>query len=405
VSSFVAIPVGQGDAFYFKSKDTSVLVDGGRSRQRFSELFRTTLNVNRVDIVVCTHNDADHANGILGFLEAGLQCRELWLPGSWGGVLPYLLKPAAAFRKQLREWVTQVQPIPLIDQLERDIDEGGTPGPQPVLERIAEEFSPEQMQSKDSVGPVELGPDGWPPEWYAILEREDAGPMFGRDDIIWLLDWAVAGREDGRRRLLLEAIEAATRIRNIARVAFHRGIRVRWFEHAATPARTGNVSALQPLNSRELPTIFVVGADVAFFYFVLTVANRQSLTFWAPRCEHHPGVLFTADSDLRGIKLPDDLDGAIVTSPHHGSEANAAAYGRVERMNGNVASTLSWVRSDGRFRNRPGQTYLSTKGRRLCTLCRNPGGSPKRTVKLFARGGRWCRHPVTAPCQCRPDAT
>ena len=65
---FVAIPVGQGDAFYLDRGEWSVLVDGGRSKNTFGATFQTTTGATAVDVVVCTHNDADHANGILGFL-------------------------------------------------------------------------------------------------------------------------------------------------------------------------------------------------------------------------------------------------------------------------------------------------------------------------------------------------
>jgi beta-lactamase superfamily II metal-dependent hydrolase len=60
-----------------------------------------------VDIVVCTHNDADHANGILGFLEAGLRCKEVWLPGRWLSTLPDVLKPFAGVFDELVNDVVQ----------------------------------------------------------------------------------------------------------------------------------------------------------------------------------------------------------------------------------------------------------------------------------------------------------
>ena len=41
--------------------------------------------------MVCTHNDADHAQGILGFLRSSLTCKEVWLPGSWTTRLTDLL--------------------------------------------------------------------------------------------------------------------------------------------------------------------------------------------------------------------------------------------------------------------------------------------------------------------------
>ena len=37
-----------------------------------------------LDVVICTHQDADHAYGILGLLEEWCgTIKEVWLPGSW----------------------------------------------------------------------------------------------------------------------------------------------------------------------------------------------------------------------------------------------------------------------------------------------------------------------------------
>jgi beta-lactamase superfamily II metal-dependent hydrolase len=90
---FVAIPVSQGDAFYLETTEGSALIDGGRSVSGFPGLFQSTTRSAEVDILVATHNDADHANGVLGFLEAGLRCKEVWLPGRWLQVLPHVVRP------------------------------------------------------------------------------------------------------------------------------------------------------------------------------------------------------------------------------------------------------------------------------------------------------------------------
>ena len=69
MSKFIALPVGQGDAFYLERSDFRVLVDGGRSKRAISGWVRDICETTFLDVVVCTHNDADHAYGILGLLE------------------------------------------------------------------------------------------------------------------------------------------------------------------------------------------------------------------------------------------------------------------------------------------------------------------------------------------------
>jgi len=106
---FIAIPVGKGDAFYLATKSGSVLVDGGGSEKTFKKLFQKFTEKNRVDVLIATHNDADHANGVLGFLRAGLGCEEVWLPGRWAQILPLILRPL--------EEVTNI----LLEQVFRDL--------------------------------------------------------------------------------------------------------------------------------------------------------------------------------------------------------------------------------------------------------------------------------------------
>lgn len=202
-------------------------------------------------------------------------------------------------------------------------------------------------------------------------------------------------------RLLWSAIDAVSRIRAIAIEAFHRGIPVRWFEFDLANRASG-IPALEPVNARQIvrarPLVGPLLRALA-----LTVSNKESLVFWSPPTEHHPGVLFTADSDLVGVKLPSQLHGALVTAPHHGSDANANAYSALKEKAKQDFPSITWVRSDGRYKTRPGSTYLGLSSRRLCTLCRHAPGSSttKQTIRLFSRGGAWTRHQATAVCSCQ----
>ncbi len=227
---FIAIPVAQGDAFYLDRGNWSVLVDGGRARSAFGAVFQATTRADGVSVAVCTHNDADHANGIMGFLESGLRCNEVWLPGQWLNTLPYVLKPFIEVFVTLADDVAQAevfevdQPGEHVSPLERfaeqvhdrlkhgHLDEDVSP--------LVEDGWPEKdIQLIEQAKPWEEGPWAWhPDEW--------PGPFFPRPRY-WALD-----RQ--RVQLLWSAIDAARRIRSIATEAFHRGITVRWFEHNTT---------------------------------------------------------------------------------------------------------------------------------------------------------------------------
>lgn len=59
-------------------------------------------------MIVCTHNDKDHANGVLEFLDAGCSAGECWLPATWIGVLRRLLNPTDSGKNELPAMVDEL---------------------------------------------------------------------------------------------------------------------------------------------------------------------------------------------------------------------------------------------------------------------------------------------------------
>jgi len=388
-SCFVAIGVGQGDAFFLDRGKSTILVDGGRSIEGLPNQFRRTTKHKSVDVLVCTHNDADHANGVLGFLRDRLTtCREVWLPGSWTDRLEDLLFHPKDFTNEL------------------------------VLNIEDMEVSPEILLSLEDLG-----------DWYhesnhdATRNREidlnalskaleRATNMGTYEEVFWLylplwLPWpwmwhdlySLQGvfLENLERSLLLnEALAAATRIRDIALAAYKKGVPIRWFEYDREKNSGGNRDCLVPLNACEVRQISVRRRS-ALEYIALTTSNKQSLVFLSPADDREPAVLFTADSDLSFSQCIDWTAGMIVTAPHHGSEANRDAYIRFARETGNKFDVI-WVRSDGRSRDRPGNSYLNVQGCRFCTLCRG-SNLGRQDVRLIVNQGRWMPN-STRRCCC-----
>jgi hypothetical protein len=396
---FMSIPVAQGDAFYLRLNDFSALIDGGRSQLGLPIAFQSTTNSDGVNVAVCTHNDADHANGILGFLRAGLRCDEIWLPGRWLSALPDLLRPFNDVLTELADNIADTNSSPNMQEAE-------------PIDRPIEMFAERSLRPSTEAPAAEEGPpvaeDGWPEAYLNLLELADLWDV--HEPFLWPHwhpYWHIPSysshldRKLADGQLLWSAIDAASRIRAIAIEAYHRGIPARWFEFD-TSSPSGGSPNLIPVNARQItrarPRIGTLLAHLA-----LSVSNRESLVFWSLPTKYHPGVLFTADSDLAGASLPAQLDGAIVTAPHHGSDSNAHAYQAVTAAAQNGRSRVTWVRSDGRFRSRPGIGYLGLASRRLCTLCRigATGWTRHQTVRLYSRGGRWIRHRDSRLCTCR----
>ena len=195
--------------------------------------------------------------------------------------------------------------------------------------------------------------------------------------------------------LFSEAIEAAINIRQIAKLACNRGCKIRFFQFGQKVG--GGIDRLVPVNSEEMESTFSREID-ALSFLSLTVQNKQSLVFYSPEKENEPAVLFTADSDLN-FSLPDrrPYSVPIVTSPHHGAEANKNAYSTVSRWLND--SEAIWIRSDKACEKRPGVEYKKQK-KRICTLC-NSGDMPKQTVKMNSVKWRWQPTKGTRWCSCK----
>ena len=387
-SRLVAIGVAQGDAFFIERRDGfSALVDGGRSVIGFPEEFQRATKRDNTNVVICTHNDADHANGIIGFLQSGLRCKEVWLPASWTDRLRDLFRPDQ-FTSELADNVME------LDEREASNAREGE-----LLERVAVDYQTREearseKEAVDAEGLVEGTLDESSDDQIAISHY----PLF-----CWNHDQPFHRRKlwahDRRFRLFAEAIAAGDRIRQITRLAFHRGCRIRWFEYSSSDAAGGMPRIMVPVNAREVLKV-TVNKSTALMYLALTVTNRQSLVFCSPRDGTVPPILFTADSNLSFLSTVPWSAGMVVTAPHHGSESNAAAYKRF-RCEMSDPTSVVWIRSDGKFKSRPGPSFLDLRASNVpvfCTLCRR-ASQPKQNLVFEISRRRW--NPVgTRACLC-----
>lgn len=197
--------------------------------------------------------------------------------------------------------------------------------------------------------------------------------------------------------LMIECIGAMRRIGKIALAAYHSGAAIRWFQYDCCSSSGGNPDMLVPLNAREIASVPARGLS-ALTYLALTTSNRFALVFLAPGNGTRPPVLFTSDSLLDFSTPIPWSDGMVITAPHHGAEANKAAYDRFAKETGGSVNP-TWVRSDGRFRSRPGPSYRQVLGQRYCTLCWQ-SSHPKQDVLLGVVNGRWAAAPGVRPCAC-----
>lgn len=372
---FTAINVGAGDAFYLQRAAFSVLVDGGQA-SKFASRFHKVTGCRGANVVVCTHNDADHANGIVDFFESNFSADECWLPGRWLECLQSLLTEPEVVVSEIARHVNNTHEA---EEASDEPTQDAEPIPVDVVSEILEQYA-DRSSAHDAMFPtIVSGP---------LLMVHVLPPMF-----------SVTPTKSQRT---LELIEAASNIRKIALAAARAGVKIRWF-HPKEPQKPVRNHDLHVLNAGEVD--YFRRSSKPARCLELTLMNRESLVLFAPSNDDSAAVLFCADSGLAGVNLPTLSESTLVTAPHHGSSdiENRKAYAHVTAAAQAAGDSLIWVRSDralGPAASRPCLEFMSQRYR-LCTNCRGNGGHGQH-VRLAAREGTWT-FGKNASCKCMPN--
>ena len=261
---FTALPVTMGDAFLLETSCGTVLVDGGNHESSLPGLLAQS-GLTGVDILACTHNDSDHANGVIGFLESACTCKEVWLPDKWANLLPVVLMPLPDFTERVITEISALEPA----KAERIVE---------FLKRGDSDLELDHMPDGDEVATRE---DGWPipaldtldealPWGIQSIQSADEHHGFGIEFYRWW--YHRLDRTDAV--IFATAVEVAARIRRIALVAYQRGITVRWFKFAPT-SPSGGLPWLKPVNSSEVARVrFVKATDSVLPPVLLSISNK-----------------------------------------------------------------------------------------------------------------------------------
>jgi len=371
---FISISVGKGDAFYLEKNNKSLLFDGGSGVVNFPTLFMNETNVKKLNYLICSHNDSDHANGILGLLkDQSIICDEVWLPGSWTTLLKKLLAEPIEFYRKLCGEI-----------LELDTDES-------TLEACSEDLSDAMFNGNK----------------YESIENKE---LFENANNVIKIDPSstlnmIIGTQVSKKDLMLDAIKAMERVRKIALEANKRGVKIRWFEFITDPLIApvgGDPDILEPVNCTELKQPKFSDNITCLRYATLSVENKRSLVFHSPKKGNDKGsVLFTADSDLLFCSPVPLDDNMLVTIPHHGANSSHAAYNEFGKLKNPV-----FIRSD-KFNNpnkpnHPFSTYSHymsfNVGVKRCTLCLGDPKSNKKSVYFSYTNNSWISS--SALCSC-----
>jgi hypothetical protein len=458
-SRFTALPLGSGEAFLLQTeqagKERAILVDSGNlSRGDPHPLLGAILNaapgLDRIDVAVCTHQDADHARGFTTFIPAWCAERrhlgELWLPGRWAAAVPLVLSdpnqlaarvfdgareaairlraaededPTRSRTESFEQRLRAAAPLnELVQSFTEVAHEGGSPG------KTAETDQARSERVAESLGTDLEGLDAL----RRAVEESERSPGGALRSVRWLLRplpypfwWLGPGLRDGIRAasLFAEAIETAEIIAVIAESALRWNIPIRWFDfglfEAGRSASGGIAGFLQPLSAVELRRPPRRVSDEMLFYCLrLSQQNVESLVVYRLETNNEPAVLFLGDSRLCfGIESPtSDFPmpeqrahrQILVTAPHHGSRVNDKAYGVLRGWLSDVGDTPIYIRNGGHHK----QTIAGFLNEqcRSCVQCRQCRPKrPKRRVAVSTSGNGWVWPSRAAPrCPARaPD--
>lgn len=354
---FIALPVRWGDSFLLYSPAGTILVDAGHNKKHILDLLeQEQINKNHINLIVCTHYDADHINGILGILESqDYTFDEIWLPEILGSLSYTLSEDLFGILLRIRErGPDEIQSIKTLESNTFTIND-----------RIQED-SPINLTNVDAIQQAKYFP-------YAF-ENFVSSLLYD-------------SRLNGISALPIQAMFSNMRAAlGIVHSAISSGAYVRWFKYNQSLINRVYGFGMSALNSIETG-LTRYSPDVFLHCLYLTTINAESLVFKFS-CDQHPDVLFCADSDFSFTRTPINLkDDSVVTAPHHGSDSCNNAYNLID------GSNLIYVRSDQSQSKRPGRGFLN-QSNRFCTICKNKG--PQQKVEVSFAGpnrtvpGRQC---------------
>jgi hypothetical protein len=368
---FIALPVNQGDAFYLEKGVIKILVDGGNNKTQIVSLLESYCAIHELDVLICTHNDSDHANGVLGLLQNwGRVIKEVWLPGSWTYRLHDMVNQELFYNELISDIMKSKDDASKLSDLKLDINSD---------RENCNDFKEETN--------MELVFD-------SLNQHDNYLLPICNCCLTMMLDI----KHDNKVHLIHEAITAANRIMDITKEAYIRGCKIRFFEYGTPDGNT--IQTLQPINSKEIVRNSK-RSITALEFLALSVSNKESLVFLSPETDNLPAVLFTADSDLAFLpSSPVSVfnNNLIVTASHHGSEENNCIYSRVINWSNATSANIHWVRSDCKSNRRPCPEFKQQNSK-YCTRC-NPYYS-QQAAAFEVNSGNWIATMNTNGCTCR----
>jgi len=361
---FTALPVSEGDCFLLSS-DSTILVDTGKDTFECSKFVNEKTKV--LDLVIITHYDADHVNGILELIKSNITIKEIWLPDNFGRI-----------NETMKE-----EKINLLKKIAQNDEDNTKSIIIPYLYSIPEnEYVNEDTMSMDLISCIKCI------DYYEYLELTHMN-----------------GKKTNLRKLKPDFFPYIKKshinlIDKIITECTGRNIPIRWLKNTDEyeEIKINHAINMYGLNCKENKDIKAYIDDIEIMYSLSRI-NRDSLVFKYDNDEL-PNVLFSADSGFEFVSKGGSIplkDNSIVTAAHHGSadKLNTRTYGLV------LGKGLIYVRSDSKNKDRPGAKYVSLTNDKYCTICNLPS-SVLNEVELDYNSGNWKEKNTECNCTFPP---
>lgn len=367
---FTAVAVGEGDCFLaeYKKNDEiiKILIDGGKHKEETIKLFKKLkLPDKHINLIICTHYDSDHINGIIGLLEDGYTFDEIWLPEILGSVA------ATIGSKGIREVVEEVNRISE-EEYEKLMK---------FDECMLTEFKSDFNNSKEVETDIDIkfSSNLWIDKMYEYVSfyydyRYEN--MFHHSNCMDCSNHNQCDKYNYMfpKHTIIDTVTKTSMLMSLMIPKTHSGSKIVWLKNTNSLVSNKistniDVLALNSEESRRRPYISL--HNLLKYIYALSKSNKFSLVFKFD-LENYPNILFSADSDFNFLTLGENIqlkENSIVTAPHHGSPHNELAYDRITDGSKVGNESLIFVRSDRDCPSgRPCSRY-KILSKKYCTKC------------------------------------
>lgn len=380
MSRFISIPVISGDCFYLENKEgnklVSALVDGGAGNVQIKgkisvDKYLINIGINKLDVVVATHNDKDHTSGLKLILKnSNIKKENIYLPALWFDRLEDVLSSPKKFFFELLDDISNNQ------DNENNFQESDC-SVENEESTVFDNLEYNELFDEQSIHIFRC-----PNCRIKLISKKKLNPI--------------------QSKKLDEALDALTNILDLYALAKNKNIKIHWFEFdtsnlsfnlASLPI--GLSTILVPVNSRYI-TVPKKRKYRAYYWLQLTMVNKRALVFY-----HYSGnasALFSSDS-LLDFNLP-QMNNLLATVPHHGRDTNDSAVLKLIQNRNVIFVRNSHNRKDGKNMS---HNYKSYTGDKYCDICFDIKGpiSPSQLIEFTAASGGWSLFSSSKKCCCK----